>query len=417
MGSPDDSQRRLGPPSAGVGIGWGAALLAALAVGCGSADTAGPVAVLAADCAEGQEQVAPNVCVDPDDPDGRKAADVVEKLRKRYQLNASIFGIWKGDEELVTGAVGQGLIPNVAASRDMHFRICNVTETMTTTLLLQYVDEGRLSLDEPVSKWFPDLPRADEVTLQMLASSSSGYPDYVTSKPFIEVYGSQPFHEWQPEELVRIGVDQPGVFAPGKNWAFSDTNFLLLGEILTKAGGEPLAAQLQEKTFEPLGLEHTAMQDTPEIPPPVLHGYASERGQYEDSTFWNPSWAAGTGNVTSNLSDLGAWLRALGTGELLSAKSHELQIGPGNADLGTFTDAGYYGMGTVVSNHWILLNPQCGGYEGLAAYYPPEGLALAVYSTPAEGNSEENNDSESIFGELVKLLGPSEAPDLPQRKN
>jgi len=183
------------------------------------------------------KQAAPNVCVDPSDPKGTQVAGLVEKLRKQYKLNASIFGVWKGDGELVTGADGEAL-PGVPATRDFHFRICNVTETMTTTLLLQYVDDGKLSLADPVSKWFPSLPRSEQVTLGMLSSSTSGIVDYVTTKSFVDEYHRDPFQQFQPMQLIELGTSQKPLFAPGTSWAFSDTNFMLLGEILKKAGGE-----------------------------------------------------------------------------------------------------------------------------------------------------------------------------------
>jgi len=394
-----------------------AVLLAALAAGCtsGGGGSATPSVVpLGASCSEGQKQTSPNVCVDPADPESTQVADLIERLRQRSRLNASIFGVWNGGDQLVTGAIGEAL-PEVPATRDLHFRICNVAESMTATLLLQYVDEGRLSLDDPVSKWFPSMPRADRVTLGMLARMTSGIADYVTNAGFEKAYHHNPFRQWQPEQLVKIGTSQPPLFPPGTSWAFSDTNFMLLGEILTKAEGKPLGDQLHEKILDPLGLDDTAMQYTAQVPPPVLHGYDPERGDYQDSTFWNPSWAIYTGNMTSDLADLGAWAPALGTGALLSAESHERQVGPGNVGLGPLTSKGYYGMGVGVGSSWIFSNPHCAGYNGILAYYPPQKISVVIFSTPAMGNPDDINDSQSIFVQVAKLLTPDSVPNLAQR--
>jgi D-alanyl-D-alanine carboxypeptidase len=403
-------------------------LLAAVAAGCGSGgggstsaaggggDPSVTVAPLGAECGEGLQQASPNVCVNPADPRSRQVADLIERLRKRYKLKASIFGVWYGEDQLVTAAAGEAL-PGVPATRDLHFRMCNVTEQMTTTLFLKYVDEGRLSLDDPVSKWFPSLPRANQVTLRMLASSTSGIADYVTSNRFVNAFHRNPFRQWQPEELVRIGARRPPVFAPGKSWAFSDTNFVLLGEILTKAGGKPLGDQLREKILDPLGLRETAMHDTAQVPPPVLHGYDPERGDYQDSTFWSPSWGTYTINMTSNLADMGAWAPALGTGALLSDESYQLQVGPGNVGLGPLTQKLYYGMGVGVASSWILSNPHCAGYNGIVAYYPPEKISFVLYSTPDMGNPDGINYSQQIFIEVTKLLTPGSVPDIPQRED
>jgi D-alanyl-D-alanine carboxypeptidase len=95
-----------------------------------------------------------------------------------------VFGVWVNGRQLVTGALGSEL-PGVRATRDMHFRIGNVTEAFTDTLLLQLVAQRKVSLNDPVSRWFPGLHRARQVTLRMLAASTSGYADYVNrpSKP------------------------------------------------------------------------------------------------------------------------------------------------------------------------------------------------------------------------------------------
>ena len=286
---------------------------------------------------------------------------------------------------------------------------------MTTTLLLQYVDEGKLSLEDPVSKWFPSIPRSDEITLGMLASSTTGIVDYVTTPSFVEEYQKNPFQQFDPERLIAIGASQKPLFAPGTSWAFSDTNFVLLGEILKKAGGKSLGTQLREKILDPLGLDNTAMQATAGVPFPTLHGYDPERGDYQDSTFWSPSWATNTANMTSDLADLAKWTPALGTGWLLSKKSHESQVGPGNVGLGKLTKSRYYGKGVGVASSWILTNPHCAGYNGVVAYYPPKKLSVVIFSTPGMGNDDGPNYSQYIFVDITKILTPDSVPNLPQR--
>jgi len=394
-------------------------LLAAVAVctaGCsgggGSKNTS--TGALGAACSKGQEQVSPNVCVDPGDPKARQVAALVARLRTRYKLNASIFGVWKGSDQLVTGADGEAM-PGVPATRDLHFRICNVTESMTTTLLLKEVDDGRLNLDDPVSKWFPSIPRARRITLRQLGHSSSGLADYVTYKPFVKAYDANPFRQWRPEELVALATSQKPLFPPGTSWAFSDTNFVLLGQILAKAGGKSVGTQLREKILDPLGLHNTAMQYTALVPSPVLHGYSPQRGTYEDTTNWSPRWATYSGNMTSDLADLGKWTPALGTGALLSKQSHQLQVGLVNVHLGPFTAKRYYGMGAGVASGWIIANPHCGGYNGVVAYYPPKKLSVVLYSTPARGNNDGPNYSQEIFVRVTKMLTPGSVPELAQR--
>jgi CubicO group peptidase (beta-lactamase class C family) len=95
------------------------------------------------------------------------------------------------------------------------------------------------------------------------------------------------------------------LFAPGTSWALSDTNFVLLGEVVRRVGGMPVERLLRRQILSRLGLRQTEMRLDSNIPPPAMHGYSRERGRYEDSTHWSPSWAPGAGNMISTLGDLG----------------------------------------------------------------------------------------------------------------
>jgi hypothetical protein len=100
----------------------------------GGESSSASVAPLGAECGEGQQQLSPNVCANPADTRSRQVADLIERLRKRYKLNAWIFGVWYGDDPLVTGAGRRYRVCPLPATS--HFRICNVTEQMTSSLAL-----------------------------------------------------------------------------------------------------------------------------------------------------------------------------------------------------------------------------------------------------------------------------------------
>jgi D-alanyl-D-alanine carboxypeptidase len=254
-------------------------------------------------------------------------------MRSTYSLRSVVFGVWDGQKQVIAGAVGNAY-PGVDATRAVHIRIGNTTESIETTLLLQLVDRRKIRLSDHLSKWFPALPDADKITVAMLASSTSGYFHYVKDERFVSAVHTNPFRHWTPRELVAVGVSHPMLFAPGTSWSFSDTNFVLLGEILQRVGRMPVSAQIEKMILRPLGMRNTQMTTTAYTPSPVLHGYTSERGVYEDDTFWSPSWATYTGDMTSNLWDMGRWARAAGTGSVLSASSHARQWAPDAVGLG-----------------------------------------------------------------------------------
>src|SRR5438046_4904189 len=121
------------------------------------------------------------------------------------------------------------------------------------------------------------LPQSNKSTLKMLANQTWGYPDYETDPAWLAAFIADPFHIWTFEERLKYAFSRPTQFAPGTNWSYAHTNFMILGEILSKIGGKPLAALLREKVLVPMCLKNTTASQTSEIPSPVLYAYDSER--------------------------------------------------------------------------------------------------------------------------------------------
>jgi D-alanyl-D-alanine carboxypeptidase len=345
-------------------------------------------------------------------PSGKKITRTVRALMDRYPLRSTVFGVWINGRRVASGALGESQ-PGVSATRADHFRIGNVTESFMTTLLLRLVDQGRVRLEDPLSRWFPRLPGADQVTVGMLARSVSGYSDFVTTPRFERASAANPFRRWRVRELIRIAFTRPPLFAPGTSWAFSDTNFVLLGEILRRVGGMPVERLLRRQILSRLGLRQTEMRLDSDIPAPVMHGYTRERDRYEDSTNWSPSWAPYAGNMISTLGDMGRWARALGTGSLLSPQSYALQIGPQNVGLGPLTASMYYAMGVGVVNAWIVANPQVSGYNGVVSYLPAKRTAVVVFVTQGPKGKPLVAYASAIYNRLGAMLAPEQRPSLP----
>lgn len=344
-----------------------------------------------------------------------RGKDVVRTVRaatEKFPVRSTLFGVWVDGRPLATGALGKAR-PGVSATTKGHFRIANVTESFTTSLLLQFVDQGLVTLDDPIAKWFPDLPGAQQVTLGMLARSVSGYADFVTYDRFVKQYKKNPFRRWKVPELIELAFERPALFAPGTSWAFSDTNFLLLGEVLRRVGGEPLNRLLRARILDPLGLDETGMRVRPRIPAPVIHSYTSERGRYEDATGWSPSWFPGMGNMFSTLGDMGRWANALGAGSVVSPASHALQFGPQNVGLGPLTGDTHYAMGSFVRNGWIVNNPQVLGYNGVVSYSLAKKTAVVVFTTQGPKGDPLVAYASAIADGVAKLVDPEHPLDLP----
>ena len=364
-------------------------------------------------CPRGQQPAAGggDVCVAKGSDLAVQLADAAQEIQSTKPIAGVTYGVWVKGKPVVTGALGeaQGQVP---ATRRDHFRTGNIGEAMMTTVLLELVDQGKISLDEPIAKWFPDLPEAAQVTVDMLARSTSGYQDFVTTPEFGTKYESNPFQFWTPDEVIAIAMQYPPLFAPGTSWGFSDTNFVLLGQVLQKAIGKPYGDLVTSLVIDKLGLKETNYTTSTAIPEPVLHAYSNERGKYEEATYWSPSWVTGGATLTTNLADMGTFAQALGKGTLLSKQSHQLQVGPQSVGLGPLTEQRYYGMGLGVSNGWILANPQADGYTGIVAYLPSEQTAIAVAATFANGGDISVHYAGIMFNRLGALVAPANAPNI-----
>ncbi len=363
--------------------------------------------------------------------------EIVQAAMKREHLRAVIVQVTKGDRVVSTKAFGESM-DGVPASTDMRFRNGAVAFAYVSTLLLEYVDQGKVKLSDTIDKWLPSVPNSDKVTLKMLANQTSGYPDYERDPAWEKDYIDNPFRIWTYKQRRKVAFSKPVLFAPGTNWSYSHTNFMLLGKILSEIGGKPLAKLLRRNVLTPMGLKDTLANQTSEIPTPVLHAFSSERrgalglapdvSFYEESTFWNTAWGTPVGATqTSTIADMTKTARAVGTGQLLSKKSYRAMtesrlIGFGqrqdNCTPSCFQQVvGYnYGLGIVRSGDWMLQNPLLAGYAATMAYLPGKDVTIAVATTfkqeafSAEGDYP--NASDGIFREIGALMAPKSPPPV-----
>lgn len=327
----------------------------------------------------------------------------VERLRTENNARAVIAGVWKGDGPGVTIAVGDSMTM-VPADTSMTVRIGGISQLFLGTLLMRLVEQGHLGLDDKISQYLPDLLAADNVTVRMLAQNTAGYKDYVRDERFIELVLSDPFRTFSSQEIIDYATkDGEMNFSPGTSQRYSHTEFTILGRILERATGHSMAELYQSEIFEPLGLTGTGYSTTPDLPGPVLHVFSSDRGVYEDATFWNPSWAGESGPLFSNIDDLGRWGPVFGTGQLLSARSFQEMIQ--RPDMAPRNDL-YFATGFVVANGWFLQNPNINGYTGVMGYLPDQELTLVVFASQT-AEPEVEHPALEIFKDLVLELAPS----------
>ncbi|SDY38951.1 serine hydrolase domain-containing protein [Herbiconiux ginsengi] len=332
-------------------------------------------------------------------------AEVLHRQFEADHLTATIAGVWHDGEPVLFGALGDSL-PGVPATPDMHHMLGNLTTPMLTTAFLQQVEAGVISLDEPISTWYPDLPDADTVTVDMLLHNTAGYSQFTGQADFLADLYADPFRVWTVDEIIDIGTEGGPVFPPGSDWMFSDTNSAVLVGILAKATDRRVEDLIQTGVLDPLGMRDTTVTRDGNWKQPILQGYDGERGVWENVTGWSPSWAHFAGGVGSNAQDVGTFLDALASGELLSSKYHDIQWAPTTVGIGANTPDQYWAMGFLVVKDWMFLNPTIPGYSGAGATLPDEGWTIVVYTTPSQATDPAAPSATDITRAFTGILSP-----------
>ncbi|MEV6328585.1 serine hydrolase domain-containing protein [Streptomyces sp. NPDC051909] len=252
-------------------------------------------------------------------------------------------------QQALDAAVAQGVPGAVAQARDGRdrwtgtagerkgddrFRVGSITKTFTATVLLQLQAEGRLDLDDPVEKWLPGVVRGHghdgrKITVRQLLNHTSGIYD-VTSDPGYQqkVFGpgflEHRYDTWTPRQLVDIAMTHEPDFAPGTDWNYSNTNYVVAGMVIEKVTGRPYGKAVENRIIKPLKLRATSVPGTdPRMPKPHSGAYSKLTLEGEGPTYevteLNPSLASSAGEMISDSNDLQTFYRALIKGRLLPA--------------------------------------------------------------------------------------------------
>ncbi|HEY2054638.1 MAG TPA: serine hydrolase domain-containing protein [Solirubrobacterales bacterium] len=368
----------------------------------------------AATCGKGELKVSTG-CVTRAAASRHIAALIHEEMPK-LGLRAAIIRVDTGEEPLIDKGFGNSM-KGTPASPNMYWRIGSIAIPYLIDVLLQLEDEGKLSLDDKLSKYRPNFPNADEVTLRMLASATSGYPDFIQeNQPFQDLLLENPFRQFSANELIHWAFTLPNVCAPGTCFHYAHTNFAILSQVISKVAGQSVSSLIKERVFRPLGLRHTAITRYPAFPGPGLHAYTGERGVYEDATFWSPSWSIGAGTVmTATMGDTVRGFRAMARGALISKRANRERTEPITAHLAPFSPKLYYGLGvTAQPGGWQFQNPFIDGYTGIAAYLPAQDLSLGIATTQLPQSSANGVAyATALFAQLTEYLSPEHVVAIP----
>jgi CubicO group peptidase (beta-lactamase class C family) len=280
----------------------------------------------------------------------------------------------------------------VKVSTETKFRIGSITKQFTAAAILKLQEENRLQVTDKLSKYFPDFPRAEEVTVHHLLTHTSGIHSYTGKNEFIEKVVKPVTNE----ELLNFFKNDPYDFNPGEEARYNNSGYFLLGYIIEKVSGKSYGQYLKDTFFGPLGMKNTGVHASALALKNEAKGHMNSGGKYEKAPNWDMSWAGGAGALYSTVDDLHTWNEALFNGKVLGDKSLAAALTPVKLNNGSTPPGFEYGYGLALGTYRDLPIVQHGG--GLHGFisqltrFPDNKLTVAILTniSPPEANLNAN---------------------------
>lgn len=300
----------------------------------------------------------------------------------------------------------------VAMPPDGAFRIGSITKMFTATVIVQLAEEGALTLDDPLALWLPDvadqLPYGDQITLRQLLGHTAGVYNMTNNTAYArDIREDAVIDEdagiatltcvqWDPHDiLARYVYGQPASFAPGAQWGYSNTNYILLGMVIELAGDVSVAEAYRTRIFEPLGMESTHLDCYEDAVIDVVHGYTGTRTDMVDVTALHEAAAWSAGGLVSTAPDLIAFARGLFSGALFDDPASLMALTtPGKY--------GNYGLGVMFESIFLGHGGGIAGFRTLLHYAPNlDTVVVVLYNTDS---AEPGRAEMAVLGPVIPLL-------------
>jgi CubicO group peptidase (beta-lactamase class C family) len=314
----------------------------------------------------------------------------------------------RGNDTLLLKGYGKADIEwNVPLPADAMFEIGSITKQFTAAAILQLRDAGKLSLDDEVTKWFPDFDTGgNKVTLRRLLDHTSGIKGLTEMPEFGNLSVNPRFPRDSAYALIKR---YPFEFKTGEAQIYNNSAFWLLGQVVEKASGGSYEDYIEKKLFEPLGMRRSMYCNSSENVERRAHGYGVQNGVFRRAPTNVHTWPFSAGSICSTAGDLVTWLKALHGGKVLSPTSYAEMITPAKLNDGTVTR---YGMGIAVGKDILGLNfighgGSISGFTSDAMWYPDAQAAVVVLM-----NNNGGIDPSAIGRELAAELLPVTRPSL-----
>ncbi|MEM6428664.1 MAG: serine hydrolase domain-containing protein [Deinococcota bacterium] len=326
-------------------------------------------------------------------------------------VSVSLASPLQGRVDVVSGraTLEQALTP------DTPMYVGSITKSFIAAAALQLVDEGLLSLDDTLDRWYPDFPNAAQITVAHLLTMTSGTYDYFRNAPdnaFLPLALADISRQWDADEIISTVAEFVPVATPGTSFDYSNTNYLMLGEIITEVTGQSVEDVLQTRFLTVLGLEDSYLAGSQphadNLAGGYLRGSTALFGHSEPMLAQADDYAGletlsrSAGNLVSTSHDLATWLIAVTQGDILSPTMTHLMLAP--TELSLQVNDGYgYGLEWVDTAYGQAVghSGSIPGYASLILFFPQLDITISATTNDEQGEAVLLELVENVVAEVV----------------
>jgi CubicO group peptidase (beta-lactamase class C family) len=333
---------------------------------------------------------------------GAKLDAVVQKvLAEAPHAGVSVVVVWKGEAVLEKGYGAMDLEAKTPAEADTIYRIGSITKSFTAVGILKLAAAGKLSIDDPVTTYLPDVDtHGATITIRHLLTHTSGIKGY-TETAWFHARDNEAFPR---SEMVKLVNAEPLLFEPGTRWSYSNSGYYFLGLVIEQVSGKPYAEFVRDEIVRPLGLADTAYCPREMTAPRHARAYTVKDDAVVPAEPLDMDHPYAAGSLCSTAPDLARWMQALAGGGALSAAEWAQMITPAALADGSTVPYGFgMGVGELGGHRSIGHGGGINGFTSHMAYLPDDELVIVVL----------NNTDSQLSGRLGDALA-REALGVPE---
>jgi CubicO group peptidase (beta-lactamase class C family) len=324
--------------------------------------------------------------------------DSIVKNELPNNAPGTVIYLTKGNQILYKNTFGKANIElDIDMRLDHVFRIGSITKQFTACAILKLEEQGKLSLQDDIRKYIPDFPKKTKmISIEALLTHTSGIKNYTGLSSFTEELKRK---DLSPTALIDLFKDEVLEYEPGTNYKYSNSGYVLLGNIIEKVTGQSYATYVEENIFKPLGMIHSYFDDPVKIIKGRVSGYSQKNGVYQNMNFLSMTLPYAAGSLVSAPADIQIWYNALSNGLFLKPETLKSAFTSFKLTNGRLTGYGYgWEIGNVKGTPSVKHVGVINGFYTYVAYLPEEQLAVAIFR-----NSDNPADLDVLGSKMLAI--------------